>query len=122
MPLAWWHVWRRRSTCIAAFSPSSSSARTRPARLLGRDGASVAALAAKAILSHRKSLEVAHQQIRFRGHDFAFSSRITAQGELVIELDVGDPRLGDRIVLEEELRTAVRKVRGIAQAGPRRGR
>jgi hypothetical protein len=84
-------------------------------RLLGRNGASVAALAAKAILSHRKSLEIAHQQVRFRGHDFAFSSRITAQGELVIELDVGDPSLGDRIVLEEELRTATRKVRGIAQ-------
>ena len=84
-------------------------------RLLGRDGASVAALAAKAIISHRKSLEIAHQQVRFRGHDFAFSSRITAQGELIIELDVGDPSLGDRIVLEEELRTATRKVRGIAE-------
>lgn len=91
-------------------------------RLLGRNAATVAALALKAILSHHKSLEVAHQQIRFGGHDYAFSSRITAQGELVIELDVGDPRLGGRIVLEEELRAATRKVRGIAPGSSRRMR
>jgi hypothetical protein len=88
-------------------------------QLLGRDGATVAALALKAILSHRKSLEVAHQQVRFRNHDFAFSSRITAQGELVVELDVGDPDLSERIVLEEELRAATRKVRGIADEARR---
>lgn len=84
-------------------------------RLLGRRGPDVALLALRAILAHHRSLEVAHQQVRFAGHDFAFSSRITASGDLVVDLDVGRPGLEDRIVLESELRAAHRVVRGIAQ-------
>jgi hypothetical protein len=84
-------------------------------RLLGRRSADAALLALKAILAHNRSLEVAHQQIRFAGHDFAFSSRVTANGELMVELDVGEPALEGRIVLEAELRAATRAVRGIAQ-------
>jgi hypothetical protein len=72
----------------------------------------VAVLAAKAIVRSRRGLEIAHQQIRFRGRDFAFCSRIGAQGDLILELDIGDPRLGGRIVLEEELRRAGNSVRG----------
>jgi hypothetical protein len=83
------------------------------ARLIGRDRDKVAVLALRAILKSHKRLEVAHQQIRYRDHHLAFSSRITAAGELVVELDIGDARLEDRLVLEEELRTARRKVRGI---------
>src|SRR5690349_883690 len=84
-------------------------------RLLGRRGPDVALLALKAILTHHRSLEVAHQQVRFAGQDYAFSSHITAGGDLVVDLDVGKPGLEGRIVLESELRAANRVVRGIAQ-------
>ena len=80
------------------------------ATLVGRDLDTVAILALKAILQHRKGLEVAHQQIRYRNHDLAFSSRISRNGDLILELDVGDPRLSKRLVLEEELRRATRNV------------
>jgi hypothetical protein len=84
------------------------------ASLIGRDRDKVAQLALRAILKSHRTLEVAHQQIRYRGHHLAFSSRITAFGELVVEIDVGDPRLEERLVLEEELRSAGRAVKGIA--------
>ena len=80
------------------------------AALVGRDLDIVAVLALKAILRHGKSLEVAHQQIRYRKYDLAFSSRVTRGGELILELDVGDPRLSERLVLEEDLRHATRSL------------
>jgi hypothetical protein len=82
--------------------------------LLGRNRDKVAVLALRAILKTHKRLEVAHQQIRYREHHLAFSSRITAGGDLVVELDVGDARLEDRLVLEDELRAAGKKMRGIS--------
>lgn len=66
----------------------------------------VAVLALRTLIKNRKSLEVAHQQIAFRGHHVALSSRITASGELLIELDLGDPRLAHHVVLEDDLRRA----------------
>jgi hypothetical protein len=78
-------------------------------RALGANVRTAAVLAAKAIIRGRRGLEVAHQQIRFEGRDLAFCSRIGTQGDLILELDVGDPRLGDRIVLEEELHRASRR-------------
>jgi hypothetical protein len=80
------------------------------AALIGRELDTVAVLALKAILQNRRGLEVAHQQIRYRNHDLAFSSRIGRLGDLILELDVGDPRLGQRLVLEEDLRRASRNV------------
>jgi hypothetical protein len=74
--------------------------------VLGRDLQTVAVLAMRALLAHRKSLEVAHQQLRYRKHHIAFSSRISPGGNLVLELDVGDPRLADVLVLEADLRRA----------------
>jgi len=88
-------------------------------RLIGRDRDKVAVLALQAILRSHRSLEVAHQQIRWREHHLAFSSRITAGGELVVELDVGDPRLEHRLVLEDELRGARRNMKGIGREGRR---
>jgi hypothetical protein len=70
-------------------------------------------LALRAILKHGRSIEVAHQQIRFGGQDLSFCSRITARGDLVIELDLGDARLAGRIILEDELKRAERKARPI---------
>ena len=89
-------------------------------RLIGRERGTVAVLALQAILRRNKSLEVAHQQIRWRGHHLAFSSRITKAGELVVELDVGDARLEERLVLEDDLRTANKRVKGIADEHRRR--
>lgn len=77
---------------------------------LGRDAERAAVLALKAILADHRQLEVAHQQIRYGGHQLAFSSHITSRGELVIELDVGDPSLEGRVVLEQDLRQAERRV------------
>ena len=71
-------------------------------------------LALRAILKHSRSLEVAHQQIQFQGHDLAFCSRISSHGDLIIELDVGDECLSGRIILEDELRSAERKARRIS--------
>lgn len=81
---------------------------------IGRRAERVAVLALRAVLQGHRQLEVAHQQILFGDHLLAFSSRITARGELVIELDIGDPRLAGRIILEDELKRATRRVRGIA--------
>jgi len=71
-------------------------------------------LALRAILRHGRSIEVAHQQIRFQGVNLAFCSRISAQGDLIVELDVGDERLSGRIILEDELRLAERRGRTIS--------
>ncbi|WP_295556946.1 hypothetical protein [uncultured Hyphomicrobium sp.] len=90
------------------------------AERLGRKAERAAVLALRAMLQDHRQLEVAHQQIRFGGHHLAFSSRITGRGELVIELDVGDPRLEGRVVLEDELRQAGRRVRGLASESRRR--
>ena len=61
--------------------------------LLGQDLHRVAVLAIKTVLKNQKSVEVAYQQIRFGAHHLALSSRVTPRGDLVVELDVGDPRL-----------------------------
>jgi len=73
---------------------------------LGRELEAAAILALRAILRHHRSLEIAHQQISFRQVPLAFSSRITERGELVMDIDVGDPRLAGRLILEDELREA----------------
>ena len=87
--------------------------------LLGADLDKVGVLALRAILRHRKSLEVAHQQIRYRRHDLAFSSRIGERGDLVLELDIGDARLADRLILEEDLQRAADKA---AASRPKRAK
>jgi hypothetical protein len=74
--------------------------------LLGRDVSKVALLAVRAMLRQRKSLEIAHQQVRYGRHAFAFSSRIGRDGDLILQLDVGDPVLEGRVVLEADLRRA----------------
>jgi hypothetical protein len=81
---------------------ASPAART----LAGRDLAKIAVLALQAMIRHRRSIEVAHQQISYRRNFFAFSSRVGRHGDLILELDVGDPRLAGRLVLEADLRRA----------------
>jgi hypothetical protein len=73
-------------------------------RALRSELSKAAVLAVKAILRNRKGFEVAHQQIRYRKLDLAFSSWIGSRGDIVLELDLGDPRLSHRLILEEDLR------------------
>lgn len=90
-------------------------------RLLGPALDTVAGLALRALLMNRRSIEVAHQQIAYRSHHLAFSSRIGQQGDLIIEIDLGDPRLADRVIIEDDLRSAAR-ANGHMQAGESRTR
>ncbi len=96
-----------------AFLPFHFYASRAVSDLLPVQAERVAVLALRAVLRERRSLEVAHQQVRYGGHNFAFSSRITDDGILVLDLDVGDPKLAHRIVLEEDLRAATRKTKGL---------
>jgi hypothetical protein len=95
-----------RSKLPFSFHPSAAARET-----LGADLERVALMAVKAVLKNHKSVEVAHQQIRYGGHALAFSSRVTALGDLVVDIDVGDPRLAHHLILEDELRSADRKAR-----------
>jgi hypothetical protein len=76
--------------------------------LLGREVADAGVLALKAILRNRRGIEVAHQQIKYRKHTLAFSSRVGREGDLIVDLDVGVPGLDNRLVLETDLRRAER--------------
>ena len=77
-------------------------------KLLGPELPKVAVLAVQAILRQRRGIEIAHQQIRYRKHHVVFSSRIGRHGDLILDLDVGDPALENRIVIEADLRRAER--------------
>jgi hypothetical protein len=94
-------------------------------KLLGPELPKVAVLAMQAILRHRRGIEVAHQQIRYRKHHVAFSSRIGRHGDLILDLDVGDPSLENRIVIEADLaraeRQSVAKREDERDRRPRRG-
>lgn len=96
-----------------ALFPIIFAASPAAARAVGEGLHQAVILALRAILKHGRSLEVAHQQIRFRGQDLSFCSHITAKGDLVIELDLGDVSLADRIILEDELKCAERKARPV---------
>jgi hypothetical protein len=80
----------------------------------------VAVLAMRAVLRHRRGIEVAHQQIKYRKHLIAFSSRIGKLGDLILELDLGTPALGDRLILEQEFREAEAAAARNRNAGARR--
>jgi hypothetical protein len=79
---------------------------------LGASLGKAAVLALRAILSHRKSLEVAHQQIRYGKHHLAFSSRVGSRGDLIVEIDLGNPGLDNRLFTEDELRRSAQLRRG----------
>ncbi|MET1046430.1 MAG: hypothetical protein ABWX70_06960 [Hyphomicrobium sp.] len=78
---------------------------------LGAHIGDVALLAIRAILKNRRSVEVAHQQIVYRGHHLALSSSITARGDLIVAIDIGDPALAHHLILEDEFRSAERNAR-----------
>jgi hypothetical protein len=74
----------------------------------GSDLARVARLALAAILENGQTLEIAYQQIVFGKTHFALSSRLGVRGQLILELDLGDPQLAGRVILEDDLRRAER--------------
>ncbi len=80
-------------------------------QLLGGALPRVAMLAIRTVIKNRKSVEVAHQQLSYRGHAIALASRVTASGDLVVEIDIGDPRLAHHVVLEDDFRAASRDAR-----------
>jgi hypothetical protein len=84
------------------------------ASALGRALDRIEVLALCAALRHRCSLVAARQQIASSDRHLAFSTRITAQGDLVMEMDPGDPRLPRQPVLEDELRRASRAAKETA--------
>lgn len=86
----------------------------------GSDLAKVARLALAAILRNGQTLEIAHQQIVLGKTHFALSSRLGNRGQLILELDIGDPQLAGRVILEDDLRQAER-VSGVIRA-PAQGR
>lgn len=86
----------------------------------GSDLAKVARLALAAVLKNGRALEIAHQHIELGGTHFALSSRLGARGQLILELDLGDPRLAGRVVLEDELRQAERA--SVVLRSPSQGR
>jgi hypothetical protein len=73
---------------------------------LGADLRKVAVLAIQALIRHRRSLEVSLQQIDYRHVPIAFSSRIGRMGDLILEMDVGDASLSERLFLEKDFRAA----------------
>ena len=73
---------------------------------LGRDLQKVAVMAMQAILRNGRGVEVALQQIDYRKRPIVFSSRIGQLGDLILELDVGDPTLAGRLFLEQDFRRA----------------
>ena len=75
--------------------------------MLGRDLHKVAVMAMQALLRNRRGIEVALQQIDYRKRPIAFSSRIGQMGDLILELDIGNPALADRLFLEQDLRKAL---------------
>jgi hypothetical protein len=97
-----------------AFRPSVAAR-----KVAGADLPRIARLALEAILKNGLSLEIAHQQIAYGEHHFAFASRIGSRGQLILELDLGNPGLAGRVILEDDLRQAER-VSGMIRS-PRRG-
>jgi len=94
-------------------------------RVLGEDLHAVAIDALRAVIRHAKTLEVAHQQIEIHGHHVALSTRVTDTGELIVEFDLGDPALTDRLITEADFRRAseqARVVAGLARQQQRRRR
>jgi hypothetical protein len=68
-------------------------------------------MALRAMLRRHRALEVAHQQISYAGEQLAFSSRISPLGDLIIEFELGNARIAERVILEEDYRAAERKAR-----------
>lgn len=73
-------------------------------KILKQDADLVAGKALNAILRDNRSLEIAHQQFRWKSTPVVFSSRVTLSGYLIIDMDIGDERLANRIVLEKDFR------------------
>ena len=80
----------------------------------------VAVLAMQALIRNRKTLEVSLQQIEYRELPIVFSSRIGRMGDLILELDIGNPALGGRLFLEKDLRAAEAEAAKARASKPRR--
>lgn len=83
---------------------------------LGLNLVSAGKAAWREIARRRQGLEYAHLQISYAGVTLAICSRLRADGVIIIEVGIGDPRQAARVVPAAELRRAE------AQAASRRSR
>ncbi len=83
------------------------------AHMLGRQAERAAVLALRAILQDHRQLEVAPADPFRRAPLDVFLAHHGAWGAGG-RLDIGDPRLEGRIILEDDLKNATRRVRGVA--------
>ena len=91
--------------------------------LIGRDIASVAVIALRAVVQHGQGFAIAHQQMEWDGHVLAFSCRVGKSGDVVVEFDIGSPGLTGRVIREADLRReAERLVEDRKQAARRKTR
>lgn len=100
-----------------AYYPFRFSASQAVVDVFGHDLRTIALLSLQAVFRNRKGLEVAHQQVSFRDHTIALSTRISPAGVPVLYMELGTPGLTDRVILEEELRAAHERRRRV---NPRR--
>ena len=76
----------------------------------------------RTLLLRRKSVEVACLQLEYKGAPIVFSSRIGKQGDIILEMEMGDPRLALREVEEDQLRDAELDMREKLRVEPRQRR
>lgn len=85
---------------------------SQPAReLLGVHLEKAAIAAIRAVIKNQRGVEIAFQQINYAGRCLALSSRVTRAGDIVIDLDIGNPALDGHVILETEMIRAERKAR-----------
>jgi len=82
----------------------------------------IAGAAFRAIVKEKKGLDIAHLQFRLRKDLVAIRSRATRNGEVEIEIDVGNEKLPAVSFTEEELAAARRDYRGPRREAPSRHR
>ncbi len=67
-----------------------------------------------AIAARQQGLEFAHLQFRFGDTTLALASRLRADGFVVVELGLGDPRQAARVITAAAFPRAARRVGGRA--------
>lgn len=81
------------------------------ADIVGANITTVAVVALRAAVRQGRGLDIAHMQIEWGEHTLAFSSRIGKAGDVVVELEVGQPGLTDRLISEDEMRAGIDRLR-----------
>lgn len=104
-------IWEKETAMTRAHYPLI----VRPSRAvrhaLGPRVPEAGVAAYRAALLKNKGAEMAFMQIQFEGVPIAFSTKIGAEGDVIVELDEGVPSLSPRDLTEDELRRAEQQAR-----------